>query len=345
VIGTFLYYGRAVDSTMLTALSAIASAQAEPTEETMTCCKQFLDYAATHQDAILTYKASDMVLVVHSDVSYLSKPKARSRVGGHFFLSSDCEDQANNGAVLNLAKLFKAVMSSVAEAALGAFYINAREAVPQRTTLAEMGHQQPQTPMQTNNTTALGVVNNNIQLQCTKVMDMRFHWLRDCKAQRQFLFFWQPGPTNRTDYCTKHHCAAHHIEKHPKILTPKIVLEALRASVKRTPNFQQLALPNTKPSKICTSSSGSIKSTTTLQEVLKGCVRSPLAIYLRRNMEFSLRINTSMYFWHKAQYCEIGCKSKFATTLLRHMCVMLRLGAQVSRELIILCTNLTVRLI
>ncbi len=70
----FLYYGRAVDSTMLTALSAIASAQAEPKEETMTRCKQFLDYAATHQDAILTYKASDMVLVIHSDMSYLSEP-------------------------------------------------------------------------------------------------------------------------------------------------------------------------------------------------------------------------------------------------------------------------------
>ena len=98
MIGVFLYYGRAVDSTMLTALSAIASAQAEPTEETMTRCKQFLDYAATHQDAILTYKSSDMVLVVHSDVSYLSEPKACSQAGRHFFLSSDFEDPANNGA-------------------------------------------------------------------------------------------------------------------------------------------------------------------------------------------------------------------------------------------------------
>jgi hypothetical protein len=52
-----------------------------------------------------------------------------------------------------------------------------------------------------------------------------------------------------------------------------------------------------------------------------------------------------MYFWHKAQYCEIGGKSKLAATSLRNMCVMLRLGAQVSKELIILCTNLTVRLI
>jgi hypothetical protein len=249
VIGTFLYYGRAVDSTMLTALSAIASAQSEPTEETMTRCKQFLDYAATHQDAILTYKASDMVLVVHSDASYLSEPKARSRAGGHFFLSSDCEDPANNGAVLNLAQLIKAVMSSAAEAELGALYINAREAVPQRTTLAEMGHKQPQTPMQTDNTTALGVVNNNIQPRRTKAMDMRFHWLRDREAQRQFRFFWRPGPTNRADYWTKHHCAAHHIEKRPEILTPKIVLEALRASVKRTPNFQQISLPSNEPSR------------------------------------------------------------------------------------------------
>jgi hypothetical protein len=160
----------------------------------MTRCKQFLDYAATHQDAILTYKASDMVLVVHSDASYLSKPKAQSRAGGHFFLSSDCEDPANNGDVLNLAQLIKAVMSSAAEAELGALYINAQEAVPQRTTLAEMGHKQPQTPMQTNNTTALGVMNNNIQPQCTKAMDMRFHWLRDREAQRQFRFSGDSAP-------------------------------------------------------------------------------------------------------------------------------------------------------
>ena len=235
VIGVFLYYGRAVDSTMLTALSAIASAQAEPTEDTMTRCKQFLDYAATHQDAIITYHASDMVLVVHSDASYLSEPKARSRAGGHFFLSSDITDPLDNGAVLNLAQLIKAVMSSAAEAELAALYINAREAIPQRQCLEEMGHKQPPTPMQTDNTTALGVVNNNIQPKRTKAMDMRFHWLRCREAQHQFRFFWRPGHTNKADYWTKHHCAAHHIEKRKEILTHKSVLAALRASLDRTP--------------------------------------------------------------------------------------------------------------
>jgi hypothetical protein len=113
-----------------------------------------------------------MVLVLHSDASYLSKPKARSRAGGHFFLSSDTENPINNGAILNIAQLIKAVMSSTVEAELGTLYINAREAVPQRQTLAEMGHKQPPTPMQTDNSTALGVVNNNIQPQRTKAMDM-----------------------------------------------------------------------------------------------------------------------------------------------------------------------------
>ena len=39
-------------------------------------------------------------------------------------------------------------MSSAAEAEIGALYINAREAIPQRQLLEEMGHPQPPTPIQ-----------------------------------------------------------------------------------------------------------------------------------------------------------------------------------------------------
>ena len=243
VIGVLLYYGQAVDATIITGLSSLAAAQTKPPAHTVFLIKWLLDYIATNPDAILTYKNSDMVLAIHSDASYLSKLKAQSQAGGHFFLSLDTENPINNGAVLNIAQLIKAVMSSAAEAELGALYINARKAIPQRQTLAEMGHKQPPTPMQTNNSTALGVVNNNIQPQCTKAMDMQFHWLRCRKAQHQFRFFWCPETTNRADYWTKHHCTAHHIKKRPEILTPKIVLDALRASVKRTPDSKPTAQP------------------------------------------------------------------------------------------------------
>jgi hypothetical protein len=127
-----------------------------------------------------------MVLAVHSNASYLSKPSACSRVGGHFFCSADVDDLPNNGAVLNTSKILKAIMSSAAEAELGALYINAREAIPMRHLLKEMGQKQPPTPIQTDNSTAHGVISNNIQPCRIKAMDMRFHWLCCRESQGQF---------------------------------------------------------------------------------------------------------------------------------------------------------------
>ena len=95
VTGVFLYYARAVDSTMLVALSAIAAEQGSPTENTLKRVNQFLDYAATHPEATITYHASDMKLAIHSDASYLSEPKSRSRGGGHYFLSTGTIDSPN----------------------------------------------------------------------------------------------------------------------------------------------------------------------------------------------------------------------------------------------------------
>ena len=228
VVGTLLYYARAVDCTMLAALGSIATQQSKPTQNTMNKVKQLLDYAASHPDAIVTYRASEMVLAAHSDASYLSETKARSRAGGHFFLDSDIEYPNNNGAVLTIAQIIKVVMSSAAEAELGALYINCREAIPARYLLEAMGHKQPPTPMQTDNTTALGVVTNNMQPKRTKAMDMRFHWLRCRARQRQFRTYWRAGPTNKGDYVTKHHAAAHHRNVRKDFLTPRNKLEQTR---------------------------------------------------------------------------------------------------------------------
>ena len=169
----------------------------------MTLIKWLLDYVSTKLNAILTYKKSDMVLAVHSDASYLSKAEARSRVGGHFFYSQESEDPIDNGAVLNISKILKAVMSSAAEAELGTLYINAREAIPMRQLLTEMGHKQPKTIMITDNSTAFGAVNNNIQPRRTKAMDMCFHWLQDRIQQCQFRAQHVAGNQNVSDYFTK----------------------------------------------------------------------------------------------------------------------------------------------
>jgi hypothetical protein len=86
IVGSFLYYAQAVDPTILMALLGISSQQAAPTENTMKHVNHFLDYMGTHPDAVIRYRVSDMIRNVHSDVSYLSAPKARSQAGGYFFL-------------------------------------------------------------------------------------------------------------------------------------------------------------------------------------------------------------------------------------------------------------------
>jgi hypothetical protein len=73
VVGVCLYYARAIDSTMLVAVGTLASAQTRATFNTEIAITQLLDYAATNPNARLQFKASDMILNIHSDASYFSE--------------------------------------------------------------------------------------------------------------------------------------------------------------------------------------------------------------------------------------------------------------------------------
>ena len=59
---------------MLTALGSIAAQQSKGTEKTYADTLWLLNYAATHLNTKIRYKASDMILYIHSDASYLSEP-------------------------------------------------------------------------------------------------------------------------------------------------------------------------------------------------------------------------------------------------------------------------------
>jgi hypothetical protein len=105
VCRVFLFLAQVVNGGLLPALSSLASQQANPTEKTMELCKKFLDFMATQEEAILTYRASKMVLAIHSNASYLSKPKSCSRAGGHMFMAGNEEIPFNNGAVHNISQI------------------------------------------------------------------------------------------------------------------------------------------------------------------------------------------------------------------------------------------------
>ncbi len=79
IVGSILYYARAVDMTVLMALSSIAVEQTKATERTMDKCTQLLDYLAGHAGAKICFHKSNMIMNIHSDALCLSEAKARSR--------------------------------------------------------------------------------------------------------------------------------------------------------------------------------------------------------------------------------------------------------------------------
>jgi hypothetical protein len=161
VVGSFLYYAQAVAVTILIALSDIATQQAASTKNTKKWVTQFLDYMWTHPDAKICYCASNLILNVHSDASYLSAPRVCSHARGFFFLGSlpvDGDPIKLNGAIHITCSILNLVAALAAEAELGALFLNAQEAKILRLTLLELGHPQPLTPIHIDNTTTLGFV-------------------------------------------------------------------------------------------------------------------------------------------------------------------------------------------
>ena len=161
-----MYYARAVDCTILPAISSIASQQANATEETERRIKQLLDYLATLPNAKVRYYASKMVLNVHSDASYLSEPGAKSRAAGVYFLGDVPQNNKPivlNGNIFIVCGILKFVASSAAEAELGALFVNGKETKNLRLILEEMGHPQPPTPIHCDNKTATGIANDTVK--------------------------------------------------------------------------------------------------------------------------------------------------------------------------------------
>jgi hypothetical protein len=239
IIGTLLYYARAVGSTMLVALSDLSSSQAKGREATNSAATQLLDYCATHSEASIRYCASKMALQIHSDASYLSLAKGCSSAGGQIYLVTTVnltKPILNNGPILTISVILKHVMSSAAKAEVPGLFVNAKEGEILRTTLEEMGYLQAPTLIQTDNSTASGIANNTINQQRSRSIDMQFYCIRNRVKQGHFIVFWAPGKTNLADYFTKHHPPKHHQRFRPIYLHQP---ESTNANLKKAHSIQQ----------------------------------------------------------------------------------------------------------
>ena len=68
----------AIDNKLLVTLNYIGTQQASATEATNEAVNQMLDYLATYPYDGIVYRASDMILVAHSDSGFHNESKGRS---------------------------------------------------------------------------------------------------------------------------------------------------------------------------------------------------------------------------------------------------------------------------
>jgi hypothetical protein len=198
IVGTNWYYARSVDPTIITALSALASQQAKPTEQTGKRIVKYLNYMVTNPNATIHYHACDMTLKIHADSSYLNEPNARSRQGAHLYLGNDTTTKPEifNGSLLDTSDVETNVMSSAAEAEICGTYKAMQNALPVQVTLEELGHPQPVTPIQLDNSRTTSFANTRVKQHCSRAIDMRFYWIQD-HATRTILYLLgtcQPQP-------------------------------------------------------------------------------------------------------------------------------------------------------
>jgi hypothetical protein len=200
VIGTLLYYARTVDPSVLTVVHELGSVQSRPTLNDMKKMERLLQYTSAHQNYGIRYHASNMQLQIQSDASYLCRPNAKSVIGGLHYLGTT---DFINGPIFCTSKLISCVVSSAAEAELGAAFQNAQKGAHFRNTLVELGYPQQPTTISVDNTVALGLAADTINAKRSKSMDVRFFWLRDRVRQLQFFMQHLKGKWNISDFFTK----------------------------------------------------------------------------------------------------------------------------------------------
>jgi hypothetical protein len=124
----------------------IATEHTKATAKKQEATDQVLDYMVTHPGSTIRNHASEIILHIHSDASYLSVSHARSHLVGHFFCGDKPPNEENlNRSLLNVEAFIKNVVASAAEPEVGVFFQNAQIGAPIRITLIELGHKQPAT--------------------------------------------------------------------------------------------------------------------------------------------------------------------------------------------------------
>ena len=93
--------------------------------------------------------------------------------------------------------------------------MNIKEERILKLTLEEFGHPQPPIPIHCDNATAVGIANDTVKKQRSRLMEMRCFYVCDQVCRKIYNVQYHPGLENLGDYNSKHFEVGHHLKVRP----------------------------------------------------------------------------------------------------------------------------------
>ena len=205
-IGLATYFARGVHYNIKTATSKIAMEQSAPTIATVTKTLRLLHYIYHHRNPVLRFYPQNMQVQSHSDASYLSEPKARSRYAFVVWIGDPVPKHANfyvPGIIQYDTGVIRNVVTSVAEAEYTGLFLATMWVIKTRHLLEDLGYPQKCTTIFVDNKCAQGLANRACKDKNLKHIDMRLHFTRDKVDSNEIAVEYVPTQDNLADFGTK----------------------------------------------------------------------------------------------------------------------------------------------
>jgi hypothetical protein len=222
-VGKCLFLTRMVCPSIELAVNRLGSTQSQATDLELKATHRLLQHLAWNDNPSITFRPSNMQLVIHSDGSHGSESHSRSRAAGVFYFGDPYFEGPDDLSHLSkmqaptatLCAIVPTICQAVNETEYATAYMNAQKGTAIRITAAAFGHPQQPTAIIYDNELSGGMANNTCKLRRSKAVSMRYHWLRDRVKAGDFKMIWRAGAHNLADFLSKAHPVRHY-----KAMTP-----------------------------------------------------------------------------------------------------------------------------
>ena len=122
---------------------------------------QLFEYSHTNLLVKVKFRASDIMLKIHSNGSFLSVSKSRSRAGGYYYFGDNIptgQPDKLQGSMHQECSVIKPIMGLAAKYETSTLCLNCQNGIILRTIAKEIRHLQPLTLVQVDNSTTCNFV-------------------------------------------------------------------------------------------------------------------------------------------------------------------------------------------